>query len=64
MLQKLCILLLGYLGYRLWKRVMDIDERVTCNEDKIETCENKITTCIQNMNYKTHKELEKERAST
>ena len=29
MLQKLCILLLGYLGYRLYKKVMKIDDRVT-----------------------------------
>ena len=31
MLQKLCILLLGYLGYRLYKKVMKIDDRVTDN---------------------------------
>ena len=38
MLQKLCILLLGYLGYLLYKKVMNIDDRVKHNEDEIETC--------------------------
>ena len=31
MLQKLCILALGYAGYRLWKKVRHIDDRVTDN---------------------------------
>ena len=31
MLQKLCILLLGYLGYRLWKRLTQVEEQVVDN---------------------------------
>ena len=36
MLQKLCILLLGYLGYRLYKKVMKIDDKVTANKVDID----------------------------
>ena len=41
MLQKLCILLLGYLGYRLYKKVMKIDDRVTSNRLDIDIIQGK-----------------------
>lgn len=41
MLQKLCIILLGYLGYRLYKKVMKIDDRVTDNRIDIDSIKGK-----------------------
>ena len=41
MLQKLCILLLGYLGYRLYKKVMKIDDRVKDNRLDIDLIKGK-----------------------